>query len=212
MQTFFRTPGKMPSRTPMLPTLADIQPAELRRNGATLSLARRAMEPHMTTSTGHLLYSVLTRPSGANARRLKSRHPFVTAAQHLISLSDNNIRAAQWADYQWNAEWTDSPTRLRIFIPGTHPEWPSQEEPGSSSKPMSDVSALACTNGIWPPLRPVSVAQKNKPSTMLSSNFQSIDLSMDWMAWRCWTMRQLNGCSTSTPRSSAAKQWFQQLV
>jgi len=112
----------MLSRTPMLPTLADIQPAELRRNGATLSLARRAMEPHMTTSTGHLLYSVLTRPSGANARRLKSRHPFVTAAQHLISLSDNNIRAAQWADYQWNAEWTDSPTRLRIFIPGTHPE------------------------------------------------------------------------------------------
>jgi len=112
----------MLSRTPMLPTLADIQPAELRRNGATLSLARRAMEPHMTTSTGHLLYSVLTRPSSANARCLKSRHPFVTAAQHLISLSDNNIRAAQWADYQWNAEWTDSPTRLRIFISGTHPE------------------------------------------------------------------------------------------
>ena len=27
-----------------------------------------------------------------------------------------------------------------------------------------------------------------------------------------WTMRQLNGCSTSVPRSSAAKQWFQQLA
>jgi len=25
-------------------------------------------------------------------------------------------------------------------------------------------------------------------------------------------MRQLNGCSTAAPRSSAAKQWFQQLV
>jgi len=36
---------------------------------------------------------------------------------------NNNIRAAQWVDYQWNVEWTDSPTRLRIFIPdtGTHP-------------------------------------------------------------------------------------------
>jgi len=101
-----------------LPTLAGIQPAELRRNGATLSLACRDMEP------GHLLHSGLTRPSSANARRLKSRHPFVPAAQHLISLSDNNnIRGAQLADYQWNAEWTDSPTRLRIFIPdtGTHP-------------------------------------------------------------------------------------------
>jgi len=101
-----------------LPTLAGIQPAELRRSGATLSLARRAMEP------GHLLHSALTRPSCANARRLKSRHPFVLAAQHLISLSDNNnIRVAQWADYQWNAEWRDNTTRLRIFIPdtGTHP-------------------------------------------------------------------------------------------
>ena len=91
---------------------------ELLCNGATLSLACRAMEP------GHLLHSVLTRPSSANARRLKSIHPFVPAAQQLISLSDNNnIRAAQWVDYQWNAEWTDSPTRLRIFLPdtGTHP-------------------------------------------------------------------------------------------
>jgi len=101
-----------------LPTIAGIQPAELRLNGATLSLARRSMEP------GHLLHSPLTRPSSANARRLKLSHPFVPATQHLISLSDNNnIRAAQWADYQWNAEWPDNPTGLRIFIPdtGTHP-------------------------------------------------------------------------------------------
>jgi len=43
-----------------LPILAGIQPAELRRREATLSLGRRAMEP------GHLLRSVLTRPSGAS--------------------------------------------------------------------------------------------------------------------------------------------------
>ena len=63
---------------------------------------------------GHLLHSALTRPSSAVARRLKSRHPFVPAAQQLIILSDNNnIRAAQWAD---------NPTRLRTLIPdnGTH--------------------------------------------------------------------------------------------
>jgi len=40
---------------------------------------------------------------------------------------------------------------------------------------------------------------------------QSIDLPMDCIAWRCWTLRQLNGCSTPVLRSSAAKQWFQQL-
>jgi len=98
--------------------LAGIQPAELHRNGATLSLACRAMEP------GHLLHSALTHPSSANARRHKSRHQFVPAAQHVVSSSDNNnVRAAQWADHQWNAEWADITTRLRIFISdtSTHP-------------------------------------------------------------------------------------------
>jgi len=107
-----------------LPILAGIQPAELRRNGATLSLARRAMEP------GHLLHSVLTCPSSADARRLKSRHPFVPATQHLISSPDNNnIRAAQWVDHQWNAEWADNPTRLCIFIPDTGPTHPGMTLP-----------------------------------------------------------------------------------
>jgi len=105
-----------PAPADNLPILAGIQPAELRCNGATLSLARRATEP------GHLLHSAHTRPSSADAWRLKSRHPFVPAAQYLISSSDNNnIGSAQWADHQWNAEWADNPIRLRIFNTGTHP-------------------------------------------------------------------------------------------
>jgi len=93
-------------RTPEdnLPTLAGIQPAELRRSAATLSQARRAVEP------GHLLHSALSRPSSADTRRFKLKHSFVPAVQHLISSSDNNnIHAAQWADHQWNAEWADNP-------------------------------------------------------------------------------------------------------
>ena len=58
-----------------LSILAGIQPAELLCNGATLSLARRAMEPR------HLLHAALTCPPSANARCLKSRHQFVRAAQ-----------------------------------------------------------------------------------------------------------------------------------
>ena len=54
-----------------LPILAGIHPVELRPRGATLSLARRVM------AAGHLLHSALTRPPSANARRFKSRHPFV---------------------------------------------------------------------------------------------------------------------------------------
>jgi len=74
------------------------------------------------------------------------------------------------------------------FIPdtGTQPSGMTlQEKPGSgltASAQVSDVSAPVCTNWAWPPLRPVSVAQKIKPSTMLSSNVQSIDLLMDCTA------------------------------
>ena len=48
-----------PTPADNLPILAGIKPAELRRNGATLSFARRAMEP------GHL-HSALTRPGSSN--------------------------------------------------------------------------------------------------------------------------------------------------
>jgi len=64
-----------PTPADNLPIFAGIQPAELRRNGAPPSLARRAMEP------GYLLHSALSRPSSADSRRLKLRHPFVPAAQ-----------------------------------------------------------------------------------------------------------------------------------
>ena len=85
---------------------------------------------------GHLLHSAFTRPSGAAARCLKLRHPFVPAAQQLISFSDNNtIRAAQWADHQWNAEWADNPTRLRTLIPDTGTHTPRNDPPKKSQGP-----------------------------------------------------------------------------
>ena len=197
----------LPTPADNLPILAGIQP----RNGTTLSLARRAMEP------GHLLHSVLACPSSANARHLKWKtHLYHPSGQRLTSLSDNNsnICAAQWVDHQWNAEWLDNPTRRRIFIrdTGIPPEWPSEEQSGSGltvSALVSDVSTPACTNGVWPP---VGVVQKSKPSTMLSSNVQSTNLPMDCMAWRFWTMKQPNGFSTSPPRSCVAKKWFEQLA
>jgi len=138
----------------------------------------------------HLLPSALTRPSSANARRLKSGHPFVPAAKQLISLSDNNnIRAALWVDHDGMRRRSGC-TTLRGFVlssPTSAPtllEWPSQEEPGSgstASAPVSDVSAPACTNGVLPPLRPVSVAQKNnrRPCCPPMSN----PSTSPWTAW-----------------------------
>ena len=172
-----------PTPAENLPILAGIQPTELRRNGAALSLAPRSMEP------GHLLQSALTRPSSADARSIKLRHPFVHAAQHLISSSDNNsIRAAHWADHQWNADWADNPTRLRIFIANTRP---SGRSLGPAQPPPHRYRAAcangvwpprAGTNGVWPPL--VSVEQKNRrtnrrPCCPLMSN----PSTSPWTAW-----------------------------
>ena len=75
-----------------LPNPAGIQTTELGLEGATLSLARRPMEP------GHLLHLAFTCASSGNARHRKSRHPFVPAAQQLINSSDDsNGSAAIWA-------------------------------------------------------------------------------------------------------------------
>ena len=173
-----------PTPVTNLPILAGIQPAELRFRGTTLSLARCAMEP------GHLLHSTLTCSPGGHARHLTSRHPFVHAAQQLISSSDDNNRsAALWADQRWNVEWLENITKLHALSSpisaSTLLEWPCQEQRGfglTAPTSMSDVSAPGYTDVVWPLLGSVSVAQKNKPSTTLSSTVQSIDLPMEWMA------------------------------
>ena len=45
--------------------------------------------------------------------------PICTTAQQLSFSDNNNIRAAQWAHHQWNAELADKHIRLLIFIPDT---------------------------------------------------------------------------------------------
>jgi len=98
--------------------LAGIQPAELRRNGATLSLARRAME------SGHLLHTALTFPPSANARRLKSRHSFVLATQPLNnSTDDTNRSVAFWTDQRCNAEWLESTNETPYLFPNIGTQW-----------------------------------------------------------------------------------------
>ena len=104
--------------TDYLPILASIQPAELRRRGATLSLANRA-----TLNPDHILHELLVGKQNAHQGRLKSRRPFVPAAQKLLdSLTESDIRAAQWMDYVWNMEYLKSASRLHAFIPRVGPK------------------------------------------------------------------------------------------
>ena len=135
---------------------------------------------------------------------------------HLHPLYDNSLVYLTITTYVRRSRRVTSGVRvgeqpyktLRFFSPTPTPnysELPSQEEPGSNltaSALVSEVSAIACTSGVWPPLRSVSVVQKNKLSTMVSSNVQSIELLMDCTARRFWMMRQSNRCSTPAPRSS----------
>ena len=83
-----------PTPTKNLPVLSDIQQDELRRQGATLSLANRS-----SLDPGHILDGQLTEPQAASKEILKSRLPFVPAAQKLLhNLSELGIRAALWTN------------------------------------------------------------------------------------------------------------------
>ena len=102
-----------PTPTDYLPVLAGIQPAELRRLGATLSLAYRgSLDPD------HILYELLAGSPNGHRERLKSRRPFVPAARKLLQdLTELDIRAAQWTDFEWSTEYSECSSDLRAFIP-----------------------------------------------------------------------------------------------
>ena len=103
--------------TPMdhLPVLSGIQPAELRRLGATLSLAYRgSLDPD------HILHGLLSGSSDTGQVRLRSRCPFVPGARNLLdNLAKLGIRASEWTNHKWNAKYCESASRLRAFVPGT---------------------------------------------------------------------------------------------
>ena len=104
-----------PTPTDHLPVLSGIQPGELRRLGATLSLAQRG-----SLDLDHILHGVLSGSSDTRQARLRSRRSFVSAARNLLdSLAGLGIRASEWKNHKWKAEYCKNASRLRIFVPGT---------------------------------------------------------------------------------------------
>ena len=102
-----------PTSTEDFPVLAGIQPVELRRLGATLSLANCAIH-----DPNHVLHGQLVGQQDAHLGRLRSRRPFVPAAWKLLgSLSKPDIRLKQWTKHKWNADHLGSSSRIRAFIP-----------------------------------------------------------------------------------------------
>ena len=103
--------------TPMdhLTVLSGIQPAELRRLGATLSLAHRGF-----LGPDHTLYGLLIGSSDTRQMRLRSRRPFVPAARNLLdNLARLGIHASEWTNHKWKTEYCENAFRLRAFVPET---------------------------------------------------------------------------------------------
>ena len=104
-----------PTPTDHLPVLSGIQPAELRRMGVTLSSAHcGSLDPN------HILYVLLSGSSDTCQVRLRYRCPFVPAVWNLLdNLARLGIRASEWTNHKWNAEYCENASRLHAFVPKT---------------------------------------------------------------------------------------------
>ena len=104
-----------PTPTDHLHVLSGIQPSELRRTGATLSLAYRG-----SLGPDHILYGLLSGSSDTRQVRLRSRRPFVPGARNLLdNLARLGIRPSEWTNHKWKTEYCENASRLRAFVPET---------------------------------------------------------------------------------------------
>ena len=104
-----------PTPTDHLSILSDIQPAELRRMRATLSLAHRG-----SLGPDYILYGLLSGSSDTRQVRLGSRRPFVPAVRNFLdNLARLGIRASEWTNHKWKTEYCEGASRLRAFVPET---------------------------------------------------------------------------------------------
>ena len=96
-----------------LPIFLGIQPAERRRQEATLPLANRS-----SLDPGHILHERLSESQATSKERLKSRHPFVPTARKLLhNLSESGMRSAQWTKLTWDTDYSNSMSALCVYIP-----------------------------------------------------------------------------------------------
>ena len=157
-----------PTPTDHLPVLSGIQPAELCQMGVTLSLAYRgSLDPD------HILHGLLSGSSNTRQVRLRSRRPFVPSARNLLdNLARLGIRASEWTNHKWNAEYCENAFRLRDFVPETGARPVGMGLPEQLGLGLTACglvlgdSIRPCTNGVSLLHRIASVAPLSKPQTM----------------------------------------------
>ena len=63
-----------------------------------------------------LVYGLLRGASDARQDRLRSRCPFVLAAQNLLNnLARLGIRSSEWTNHKWKTEYCENASRLHVF-------------------------------------------------------------------------------------------------
>ena len=158
-----------PTPTDHLPILSGIQPDELCRLGATLSLAHRgSLEPD------HMLHGLSSESSDTRQVRLRSRRPFVPAAPNLLNYRARpGIHASEWTNHKWKSEYCENASRLRAFVPRTGARLVGMGLPravlvinSTACELVLGDSIRLCTNGVSLLLRVASVVPLNKPQTM----------------------------------------------
>ncbi|KAL7843415.1 hypothetical protein AOLI_G00249270 [Acnodon oligacanthus] len=99
-----------PTPASYLPVLAGIAPASLRRDAATLTLARKAQKHDW-----HILHKVTI--TLAPPGRLKSRHPYNKAAQEMLQSIPEDLFRDAWLAATWKQMWeTAGPSRIQQYI------------------------------------------------------------------------------------------------
>ena len=169
-----------------LPVLASIQPAELRRLGARLSLANRAIH-----DPDHVLHGQLVGQQDAHLGRLRSRRSFVPAAWKLLdSLSELDIRVKQWTKHKWNADNLMSTSKVRDFIPRVSSRPLGMSLPRTSrvglNRMRNGVERFhsPCTNGVSLHHRIAKVAPLSKRQMPLYLHVSYIMYQEDHKVWK----------------------------
>ena len=66
----------------------------------------------------HILHGQLIGKQDAHQGRLRSKRPFAPSTWKLLdSSSELDIRVKQWTKHKWNADYLESTSRVRAFIP-----------------------------------------------------------------------------------------------
>ena len=138
-----------------LSILSGIQPAELRRMRATLSLVHR-----VSLDPVHILHGLL---SGSSDTRQKDPDARLDLLDNLAGLG---IRASEWTNHKWKTEYCKNASRLLILCPRPVPGllgWAYPEQLRLSLTACGLVlgnSIRPCTNGISLLHRVASVAPR----------------------------------------------------